>query len=79
MPRIYLLGQFIYHLFVVADLIRHRKTTDVIFFHQESALWISLLHPLRLFLPGKFPLLVMDVRTVPMIVDTSSGKTPCDL
>lgn len=74
MPRVYLLGQFLYHSFVLGDLIKHWRTTDVIYFHQESAFWISVLRLLRVFIPGSFPLLIMDIRTVSMIVDTPKAK-----
>lgn len=74
MPRIYVLGQLIYHLFVMADVVRHWKTTEVVYFHQESALFLLPLRILRLLMPGPYPLLVMDTRTVEMVVDTPKAK-----
>lgn len=74
MPRVYLLGQMIYHLYVCADVVRHWKVADVVFFHQESALWMWLLRPLRWIIPGCFPLLIMDTRTVEMSVATPKAR-----
>lgn len=74
MPRVYVVGQLIYHLFVMADIAKNWKSTDVVYFHQESALFVLPMRVLRWLIPGRFPLLVMDTRTVEMVVDTPKAR-----
>ncbi len=60
-PSIYLLGQVIFHLHVLRYLLAHRRSLDVVLFHQISAVWLL---PLRLLGRGR-PRLVMDTRDMP--------------
>ncbi len=64
-PNIPVLRQVVYHLRVIRRLRKDRATTDVVLFHERSALWLL---PLRACLgrPGRRPLLVMDSRSLPM-------------
>jgi glycosyltransferase involved in cell wall biosynthesis len=74
MPRSYLLGQVVYHLKVLRTLMREWTTLDVILFHQMSAPWLLPLKVVRGLTRRQRPLLVMDSRTVPMVVMTSKDR-----
>lgn len=66
-PNVYLLRQVIFHLSVLAFLLREWSRLDVILFHQMSAPWLLPLRWLRAVTRRRAPLLIMDTRTVPMI------------
>lgn len=66
-PNVYLVRQVIFHLRVLALLLRLWSSLDVILFHQMSAPWLLPLRLLRAFGGRSRPLLIMDTRTVPMI------------
>jgi glycosyltransferase involved in cell wall biosynthesis len=59
-PRLWLLGQLVFHLRVLALILRRRDTLDAVIFHEMSVLWLL---PLRL-LGSARPRLVMDTRTL---------------
>ncbi|MBD3306271.1 glycosyltransferase [candidate division KSB3 bacterium] len=65
-PRIYLLGQAVFHVKVFRFIIRKWFDIDVILFHSMSAPWILPLRFLRCFRHRRAPLLVMDTRTLSM-------------
>lgn len=70
-PKTYFLGQALYHLRVLGFLAQHLTTTDLVYFHQISALWMI---PLILWCrcQGRdVPLFVMDTRD---LMDISSGS-----
>jgi glycosyltransferase involved in cell wall biosynthesis len=69
-PRIYLLSQLLFHVKVLRLLLRQWDEIDVILFHPMSTPWILPLRAVRRLKRGSRPLLVMDVRTVPMSADT---------
>ena len=57
-PKVYLLGQVLFHLGVLRYLLPRLRSFDVILFHQLSAIWLL---PLRLA-GRRRPRLVMDTR-----------------
>lgn len=57
-PKVYLLGQVLFHLGLLRYLLPRLREYDVILFHQLSAVWLL---PLRLF-GRRRPRLVMDTR-----------------
>lgn len=57
-PKVYLLGQALFHLGVLRYLLPRLRSFDVILFHQLSAVWLL---PLRLA-GRRRPQLVMDTR-----------------
>ncbi len=60
---IYLLGQLLFHLKVIAYIVRRRRLVDIVFYTQLSGLWLLLpLRLLRLVTLSKRPLSVMDTR-----------------
>lgn len=61
-PRIYLLGQLLFHLAVVSYVWRQRDDVDIVYFTQLSGLWLLPFRFLRGLLGRKKPLLIMDVR-----------------
>lgn len=65
-PNFYLLRQLVFHLRLLLLILRQWPTADVILFHQMSAPWLLPLRPLRLLSSRRRPLLVMDVRSLPM-------------
>lgn len=69
-PKFYLVGRLIFHLYVVAFLLRGWRHIDVIFFDQISAIWILPLRLLRL-LGRRRPLFVMDTRDLADLAPTS--------
>jgi glycosyltransferase involved in cell wall biosynthesis len=74
MPGSFFMGQVVFHLKVIFILLRQWARWDLILFHQLSAPWLL---PLRLVRPvtrRDRPLLVMDSRTVPMVVTTAKDR-----
>ncbi len=67
-PRLYLVGQAIFHLRLLGLLARHWRSLDLVLFHSMSAPWLLPLRWLRPLAAGRGPLLVMDTRTLPMTV-----------
>ena len=65
-PNIYFLGKFIFHLKLLFYIFSKWSTTGLILFNQPSAPWLLPLNILRTIFRGKYPLFVMDTRTVPM-------------
>jgi len=61
-PKVYLLGRLLYHLYVIAFLLRHWARIDIIFFDQISAVWLLPLRLLRPLTGRRRPLFVMDTR-----------------
>ncbi|WP_295541007.1 glycosyltransferase family 4 protein [uncultured Thiohalocapsa sp.] len=59
-PRLWFLGQTLFHLRALALILARRKALDAVLFHEMSALWLL---PLRL-LGRRRPRLVMDTRTL---------------
>ncbi len=71
--RLYLVGQAIFHLRLLALLARHWRSLDLVLFHSMSAPWLLPLRWLRPLAAGSGPLLVMDTRTLPMTVPDLEG------
>jgi glycosyltransferase involved in cell wall biosynthesis len=65
-PRVYLLRQAVFHFRVLRLLASERSTIKVILFHSMSAPWLLPLRFVRRLTQGRYPILVMDSRTVPM-------------
>ena len=65
-PNVYLLRQIIFHVRALAFLFNNWTTINMILFYQMSAPWILPLRLVRFALRSNKPLLVMDIRTVPM-------------
>jgi glycosyltransferase involved in cell wall biosynthesis len=63
----YFLGTLVFHLRVLLFLLRRWRTTDVILFHQLSAMWLLPLRLLRWAGAGRRPLFVMDIRDLNVI------------
>ncbi len=61
-PEIYFFGQWIFHFHILKYLLQQWSETDIILFHQVSALWMLPLRFVRLLRRQKRPLLVMDTR-----------------
>lgn len=74
MPGSFFLGQVVFHLKVIWILLRQWSRLDLILFHQLSAPWLLPLKVVRLLTRRERPLLVMDSRTVPMVVTTSRER-----
>lgn len=64
-PNVYFIRKLIYHLKVIWFLLQRWKQTDVVMFHQISAMWLL---PLKIVRWGKRPLFIMDTRDLPDIV-----------
>ncbi len=64
-PRVYFLGQFLFHLRVIMFLLRQWSDVDVVMFHQISAIWLLPLRLLRWIGRRKRPLFIMDTRDLP--------------
>jgi glycosyltransferase involved in cell wall biosynthesis len=65
-PEIYLLRQIIFHIQVLALILKRLDTLDVIMFHSMSAPWLLPLRLVRHFRNRQRPMLVMDTRTLEM-------------
>lgn len=65
-PDVYLFRQVAFHLRVLNLLLRQWATIDVILFHERSVTWILLLRFVRFFTAKRWPVLVMDTRSLPM-------------
>lgn len=74
-PKVYLLGRLIYHLYIIAYLLRGWSQIDVILFDQISAVWILPLRWLRGLIAlgqgGHRPLFVMDTRDLADLATTN--------
>lgn len=66
MPRVFFMGQLIFHLKVYLHLLHLPTDPDVILFHQPSVLWLLPLRLVRGLLRRPRSRLVMDTRTVHM-------------
>lgn len=64
-PRLWLIGQAVFHLRALALLASQWRDTDVVLFHSMSAPWMLTLR-LAGLLGLRRPLLVMDTRSLPM-------------
>lgn len=65
-PEIYLFRQVVYHLKALHFIARQWATTDIILFHETSAVWIVPLRLIRILTGKRQPALVMDTRSLPM-------------
>ena len=75
-PDIYFVRKLIYHLKIIRFILRRWRSTDVVMFHQISAMWLL---PLKLLgIVGKRPLFIMDTRDLPDIV-TGNMRTKIHL
>lgn len=70
-PETYFLGQFLYHLRALGLVFRELATTDVVLFHQISALWMLPLILLRWVSRKSHPKFVMDTRDLMDITSLS--------
>ncbi|MEZ4677491.1 MAG: glycosyltransferase [Caldilineaceae bacterium] len=61
-PKLYLVGRLVYHLYVIAFLLRQWFQIDIIFFDQISAIWLLPLRFLRPLTGRHRPLFIMDTR-----------------
>lgn len=66
MPKVYFIGQLLFHWTVINHLRKQWQAIDIVLFHEMSAIWLL---PLRIFTPKREkhfsgPLLVMDTRTL---------------
>ncbi|MEM7330580.1 MAG: glycosyltransferase family 4 protein [Chloroflexota bacterium] len=75
-PDIYFVRKLIYHLKIVRFILKRWWSTDVVMFHQISAMWLLPLKLLGIF--GKRPLFIMDTRDLPDIV-TGNTRTKIHL
>lgn len=66
-PKLYLLGQIIFHLRIIGFITRNWKSIDVVLFEHISAPWILPLRFLREAMRRQGPLVVMDTRTLHMV------------
>jgi glycosyltransferase involved in cell wall biosynthesis len=73
-PRLYILGQIIFHLQIVRFIASTWATIDAVLFHHMSAPWLLPLRILRWLKGGQGPLLIMDTRTLPMSVATTRAR-----
>lgn len=60
-PRVYLLGYLIFHLKLIAFVLKNRNTYDILYAHQMTILWLLPLRLLRIT-GNRKPLVVMDTR-----------------
>lgn len=65
-PDVYFFGQHIFHQRVLHFIKRQQPPADIVFFHQESGLWLLSLRLWRKLRGLRRPLLVMDTRSVYM-------------
>jgi glycosyltransferase involved in cell wall biosynthesis len=63
-PDVYLFGQVLFHLGVVRYLFNHFDEVDIVFFHQESGVWLLPMRFVRLLKRTRRPLFVMDTRDI---------------
>ena len=73
-PKSYFLGQVVFHLRVLGLLLRKGRAVDVVLCHQLSAPWLLSLKVVRCLARRKRPLLVVDSRTIPMLVRTNKDR-----
>lgn len=66
-PRLYLLGQAVFHARVAWLLLRGWRSIDVALFHEMSTPWLLPLAAVGRLLRRPRPLFVMDTRTLPMV------------
>ena len=64
-PQIYFVGKLLYHLRIIQILLGIWFETDVVMFHQISAMWLLPLRLLRGVRGMKRPLFIMDTRDLP--------------
>jgi glycosyltransferase involved in cell wall biosynthesis len=65
-PDVYILRQVIYHLKIVFFILANWSTTHLVLFSQTTIPWLIPLILYRRLFRFKYPLFVMDTRTVPM-------------
>lgn len=70
-PETYFLGQFLYHFRALGLIFREFTKTDVVLFHQISALWMLPLILLRWLSRKSHPKFVMDTRDLMDITSLS--------
>lgn len=70
-PETYFMGQFVYHLRVLGLLFREFSKTDVVLFHQISALWMLPLLLWRSLSRKSHPKFAMDTRDLMDITSLS--------
>lgn len=73
-PRVYILGHLLFHLRLLCRLTSLCRRTDVILFHQNSALFLLPIVFWRRLAGWDTPKIVMDTRSVPMITSSIRGK-----
>jgi len=64
-PKIYLIGQILFHLRVIRLTLQNWSDVDVVMFHQTSAIWMFLLKICFIVTGKKCPLFVLDTRDLP--------------
>jgi glycosyltransferase involved in cell wall biosynthesis len=65
-PKIFILGQLIFHLRITKYVLRHWNAIDFVLFHETTLPWILFLQLIRNITGCEVPLFVLDSRTVPM-------------
>jgi glycosyltransferase involved in cell wall biosynthesis len=74
-PEVYLLRQIIFHARILHLVMKQWATIDVILFHDMSGPWVLPLRLLRWLAGKRWPLLVVDTRSLPMTtLDKESRK-----
>jgi glycosyltransferase involved in cell wall biosynthesis len=71
-PDVYFVGQFIFHLRFFR-LVRRSAVSDVLLFHQVSALWMLLLRLVLSLFGKQRPYFVLDTRTLHMAREDKSS------
>ena len=69
-PNIYFLRQVIFHFNVLQIIIQNIENIDIVLFHQMSVPWLLPIRILRRITRKRYPLMVLDTRTVPMTIKT---------
>lgn len=64
-PQVYFLGMLMFHLNVLRVIRQEWERTDIILFHQISAIWILSLRIVRGLMGKQRPLFIMDTRDIP--------------
>jgi glycosyltransferase involved in cell wall biosynthesis len=70
----YFLNWVLFHLRLIRYLLTHWRTTDIILFHQLTALWVLPLRLLGVLLGGERPRFVMDTRDLNVVEPTLKNR-----
>lgn len=73
-PKRYFVGPFVFHAALLFRLMHHAQEADLVLFHQPSMGFLLPFVLLRRLRRASRPKLIMDVRTVPMSVETARER-----